>query len=285
VIQPDRIRPLGGKSAIRTRGRDFVLYWMQAAQRVRDNHALTYAVRRANESGLPLVVCFGLAGGFPEANRRHYTFMLQGLVEVRNALTAAGIRFVLTRRPPPRAALDLAPGAAVIVTDRGYLRVQKKWRETVARDAPCSVIQVETEVVVPVEAVSAKEEYAAATLRRKLTPLLETYLQPLAATALDRSSLETDLEFVAAPEQGGGQDHDNPNRPTLRLPAGAMEMPATPGSNVFSPPCPSISPLRTCPRSGAASPKPGSSLRPFSGTACGTTGRPITTRPAPGHPI
>jgi len=210
MIHRERLQLLNDRPAA-ARAR-FVLYWMQAAQRVRDNHALTYAVRRANESGLPLVVCFGLAGGFPEANRRHYAFMLQGLAEVGRALAAAGIRFVLTRRPPPRAALDLAPGAAVIVTDRGYLRVQKKWRETVARDAPCPVIQVETEVVVPVEAVSAKEEYAAATLRRKLTPLLETYLQPLAATAPDRSSLETDLEreFVAVPERGGRQDHDPP---------------------------------------------------------------------------
>jgi len=118
MIHQERLRLLNDRPAA-ARAR-FVLYWMQAAQRVRDNHALTYAVRRANELGLPLVVCFGLAGGFPEANRRHYTFLLQGLAEVEKALAAAGVRFVLTRRPPPVAALDLAPGAAEIVTDRDW---------------------------------------------------------------------------------------------------------------------------------------------------------------------
>ena len=210
MIHQERLRLLNDRPAA-ARAR-FVLYWMQAAQRVRDNHALTYAVRRANELGLPLVVCFGLTGGFPEANRRHYTFLLQGLAEVEKALAAAGVRFVLTRRPPPVAALDLAPGAAEIVTDRGYLRIQKEWRDAVARAAPCPVIQVETEVVVPVEAVSSKEEYAAATLRRKITPLLEAYLQPLAATVPERSSLGTDLDLAGAPERGGGKDLDLPER-------------------------------------------------------------------------
>ena len=221
MIHDERIQVLRREARAGRSGGRYVLYWMQAAQRVRGNHALTYAVRRANELGLPMVVCFGLAAGFPEANLRHYTFMLQGLLEVRRELNARGIRFVLMRRPPAQAALELATGAAMIVTDRGYLRIQKEWRETVARGAPCQVIQVETEVVVPVAVASHREEYAAVTLRRKITPLLETYLQPLVETAAEKSSLETDLDLAITLDQGGGGGNPGVRQP---FPVGEDEM-------------------------------------------------------------
>jgi len=215
LIHPERLQKLNGLSwdAVPRRRARYVLYWMQAAQRVRDNHALTFAIRRANERRLPVVACFGLTDGFPEANLRHYLFMLQGLQEVERELTFRGIRFVLLRRSPAQAALALAPAAALLVTDRGYLRIQKQWRETVARAAPCPVIQVETEVVVPVAVVSPKEEYAAATLRRKILPCLDTYLQPLGETEPQHYSLEMELETAAAPPHGAGDDHHLPTGP------------------------------------------------------------------------
>ena len=48
-------------------------------------------------------------------------------------------------------ALDAGKDASLVITDRGYLRPQKKWREKVADEAGCFVIQVESDVVVPVE--------------------------------------------------------------------------------------------------------------------------------------
>jgi deoxyribodipyrimidine photo-lyase len=39
---------------------DYVLYWMQSSQRAEQNHALEYAVQRANEMGQRLLVVFGL---------------------------------------------------------------------------------------------------------------------------------------------------------------------------------------------------------------------------------
>ena len=42
-----------------------VVYWMQRAQRGRDNHALDVAVHVANELGLPLVVYFAGMATFP----------------------------------------------------------------------------------------------------------------------------------------------------------------------------------------------------------------------------
>ena len=56
-IQEERIRYLNDKDV---REGDYVLYWMQEAQRVEHNHALEYAVQRANELGRFLLVVFGL---------------------------------------------------------------------------------------------------------------------------------------------------------------------------------------------------------------------------------
>lgn len=63
--------------------------------------------------------------------------------------------------------------------DRGYLRIQKKWRRYVAQSLECPLIQVESEVVVPVQTASPKEEYSAATFRPKIQKKLDSFLHPL----------------------------------------------------------------------------------------------------------
>lgn len=168
----------------------FVLYWMQAAQRAQSNPALEYASARANELGVPLLAVFGLTADFPEANLRHYVFMLEGLRETQQALAKRGVRLIVRRQAPDQAALALADEACLLVTDRGYLCLQKQWRSSVARQAPCPVVQVETEVVTPVEVVSDKEEYAARTLRPRLHRQLTDYLHPLRQTRLQHTSLD-----------------------------------------------------------------------------------------------
>ena len=60
---------------------DYVLYWMQQSQRATHNPALEYAAAEANRLKLSLVVGFGLMDDYPEANARHYLFMLQGLAD------------------------------------------------------------------------------------------------------------------------------------------------------------------------------------------------------------
>ena len=103
MIQPTRIKSLNARDV---RKGEYVLYWMQASQRAECNHALEYAVRRANELRLPVIVFFGLADGFPEANERAYAFMLEGLADVRAALERKGIRFVVRRAAPDERPVD-----------------------------------------------------------------------------------------------------------------------------------------------------------------------------------
>lgn len=175
----------------------FVLYWMQASQRVEYNHALEYAIDRANELGLPVVVFFGLTEHFPEANRRHYLFMLQGLAEVERGLHERRVKLVVRRGSPELEIVPVARGAALVVVDCGYLRIQRGWRTYVAKRLQCPLIEVESDVIVPVDTVSHKEEYSAATLRRKLSLLLFHFLQPLAPREPRVSSLELNIPGVS----------------------------------------------------------------------------------------
>jgi deoxyribodipyrimidine photo-lyase len=176
MIQPERIKVLNNKPV---RDGQYVLYWMQAAQRAEDNHALEYAIRKANELKKPVVVFFGLTEGFPEANQRHYHFMLEGLREVRKLLEAKGIQMVIQRQSPDAGAVECAKAAALIVVDAGQLRIQKKWRKTVATQVGCTFYEVETNLIVPIEQASIKENFSAGTFRPRITKQLDHYLVPL----------------------------------------------------------------------------------------------------------
>jgi deoxyribodipyrimidine photo-lyase len=190
-IQPERVQTLN--DAEDRRGK-FVLYWMQQSQRADCNHALEYAIDEANARELPVVAVFGITDDFPGANLRHYAFMLEGLKRSQQALKQRKIKLVVRHRSPEEAALELVADAALLVCDRGYLRVQKVWRDRVAERAPCRVVQVESDVVVPVETASDKEEYAARTIRPKIHRHLERFLVPLRLRTPKRSSLRMRFE-------------------------------------------------------------------------------------------
>ena len=184
-IQEERIQQLNDQEV---KDGAYVLYWMQNSQRTEYNHALEYAVQQANELEQRLLVCFGLMDDYPEANARHYTFMLEGLQEVETSLKERNIKFVVQKGSPDEVALRLGEDASLIVCDRSYLRKQREWRETVADKAKCRVVQVETDVVVPVELVSDKKEYAARTIRPKIQKHLYKFLVELNTTPVDKSS-------------------------------------------------------------------------------------------------
>ncbi|HEY0128243.1 MAG TPA: deoxyribodipyrimidine photo-lyase [Rubrobacteraceae bacterium] len=172
------------------RSGDYVLYWMQSSQRAEYNHALEYAIQRANDLGQRLLVVFGLTDDYPEANLRHYAFMLEGLKDVQEALSERGIKLAVRRGPPDEVTLEAGEGASLIVTDRGYMRPQRRWRERVAEEASCLLTQVETDVVVPVELASSKQEHAARTLRPKIGEYLEDFLVALNPTKPENESLD-----------------------------------------------------------------------------------------------
>ncbi|WP_293904062.1 deoxyribodipyrimidine photo-lyase [Phenylobacterium sp.] len=191
MIQPSRIKILHDAPARRDGA--YVLYWMQQSQRAGFNPALEYAVEAANDLDLPVLVCFGLAA-FPEANARHYGFMLEGLAEVERRLAARGIAFVIRKSPPHDLARALSAEAALVVCDRGYLKIQRAWRARLQADIACRLVQVEGDVVVPVEVASTKHEYAARTLRPRLHRVWEDYIDDLEERPLRRRAASLRVE-------------------------------------------------------------------------------------------
>lgn len=173
AIEIERIKLLNNLPA--RPEKKYVLYWMQQSQREDVNHALEYAIEQANNLCLPLLVVFGLTDSFPEANVRHYFFMLQGLQEVEERLRIRNIGFVVIRGSPPEVAINYSKDAAILICDQGYLRHQKLWRKVVSESCSCMVIQVESDIVVPVEVASEKPEFAARTIRRKIHLLLHDF--------------------------------------------------------------------------------------------------------------
>lgn len=182
--------------------RPVVLYWMQAAQRERCNHALEYAVLAANELKKPLVVWFGLCPDYPGATARAYAFMLEGIARTAQALQARGIGFVCHACALPDGLAHMSDEAGLIVTDRGTMPHQHAWRQQAAGDAPCRFVQVETETVVPVEWASQKEEYAARTLRPRIQRQLERFLIPLRRTRVIRKADTLDLDSLDVTDPG-----------------------------------------------------------------------------------
>ncbi len=170
----------------------YVLYWMQAAQRTEYNHALEYAIREANRLRLPLLVYFGLTD-YPEANQRHYRFMLEGLVETIATLSALGATPVVRLEAPVKGVARLAKNAALTIFDRGYTKIQRQWRRNVLPEITCKVVEIETEVIVPVETASHKEQYTAGTLRPKINHVKDKYLVPLKKHGL-KNSAKLDIE-------------------------------------------------------------------------------------------
>lgn len=168
----------------------YVLYWMQASVRAEWNPALERAVCEANRLEKPLLVCFGLTDDYPDASARHYRFLVEGLVAARTGLERRNIKLVVRVGHPPDVARSLAEDACSVVVDRGYLRHLREWRKSFIKRVRTPVAAVEGNLVVPVETVSDKREYAARTIRPKLHEQLERFMVPTHTNLVDRSSLD-----------------------------------------------------------------------------------------------
>jgi deoxyribodipyrimidine photo-lyase len=159
---------------------NYILYWMQQAQRVHFNHALDHAIQMANQYNLPVLVYFGLTSGYPDANIRHYQFMLEGLKEVKDTLAKFHISFVLKLDSPEIGILPLMEHAHTLVMDMGYLKHQVRWRKDVVTYADQNFMDikidiVDTDMIVPVHVASDKAEYGAYTLRPKIKRLYQEF--------------------------------------------------------------------------------------------------------------
>ncbi|XP_035526384.1 deoxyribodipyrimidine photo-lyase isoform X1 [Morone saxatilis] len=175
-----RLRFLSDTEKIK-QGSEGVLYWMLRDHRVQDNWALVHAQRLAVEENLPLHVCVCLHVPESELSTlRHYSFMLKGLEEVAKECKALDIQFHLLHG----SAGDVLPGfvsdrsLGTVVTDFSPLREPLQWVEDLKKRLPKDIplMQVDAHNIVPCWVASPKLEYAARTIRGKITKLLPEFL-------------------------------------------------------------------------------------------------------------
>ena len=207
----------------------YVVYWMQESMRAYENPALEYAIRWANDLEKYCVVVFTLIDDFPEANLRHYKFLIEGLKEASDRITERGLKFVLLHGPRVKLITKFVDDHEVcaVVTDRSYTRHERKWRSDAAGKLSVPLVQVEGNVVVPVETASDKQEYAARTIRKDIMSKLDDFVGETHETKPDKPSknvsLKSDLELSSVDNVLDKMKIDRDVKPSPDLIGGTSE--------------------------------------------------------------
>jgi deoxyribodipyrimidine photo-lyase len=183
----DRVRRLNDRPV--PDGSKYVLYWAQMNRRATANHALAYAIDLANRQALPLVVYEGLTCGYPYANDRLHSFILEGVPGNAKRFRALGAAYVFHLRrkqsDPNNAFYRVAADAAAVITDDYPTFIPVKHNASAPSKIACPYLAVDSSCVVPMNR-HEKREYAAYTIRPKITKLLPEYLKPVEAPKLKR---------------------------------------------------------------------------------------------------
>ena len=173
-----RTRPISG---------DFVLYWIQATLRSRENPALNHAAATANELGLPLVVYQGLRPDYPWASDRLHTFILESAADLATGFESRGIPYGFylerTRREDggpaePSPLLALARRAAVVVTDYFPTFIVPRQTRRLRERIEAPVVAVDACTIVPMASISRQHKTARG-FRTEALAALPHHLHPV----------------------------------------------------------------------------------------------------------
>ena len=182
IIRSERIRNLTPQRPI-PEGSGPVVYWINRDRRRDDNWALLYAQHVALERKVPLIAVFCLVPTFLDATIRQYDFMIRGLEELEQDLRAVNIDTQILLGTPTDVLLPFLArtSPSLLVTDFEPLRIKRQWLNDVINGSTVPVHQVDAHNIVPCWIASPKLEFAAYTIRPKITRLLETYLEEFPA--------------------------------------------------------------------------------------------------------
>eukprot|EP00186_Timspurckia_oligopyrenoides_P003136 CAMPEP_0182444954 /NCGR_PEP_ID=MMETSP1172-20130603/3244_1 /TAXON_ID=708627 /ORGANISM="Timspurckia oligopyrenoides, Strain CCMP3278" /LENGTH=4512 /DNA_ID=CAMNT_0024640631 /DNA_START=1 /DNA_END=13539 /DNA_ORIENTATION=- len=167
-----QVNELGPRPTVESGGSaQYVLYVANRTCRVHHNDSLELAKALANRAGLPLIYLYTIDLYFyQQGSKRHVNFLLEGLAEVKNSLSDAGVKLVLRIDPAHfggsgRGGVSVigdeeyeitgfSSRAWAIVMDRGHLKYEREVAARIAAYAGCSVVDFENRLVIPVEDIS-----------------------------------------------------------------------------------------------------------------------------------
>lgn len=197
MAQPDDLR-LHFTGRTRPVPGEFVLYWLQVTMRATENFALNYAIERANELGVPLLVYQGLRPDYPWASVRIHTFILESAIDLCAQFARRGIQYVFHLErdqiipreewsPESRRArversplVQLARRSSLVVTDfypTFIVPRQTRKLRSILSEAGCRVplVAVDSATVVPM-AYFTQAFVTARAIRPRLEEALPHYL-------------------------------------------------------------------------------------------------------------
>ncbi|MCB1172493.1 MAG: deoxyribodipyrimidine photolyase [Leptospiraceae bacterium] len=142
---------------------------MQINRRLAYNHALDYAVARANQLQLPLLIYEGLRTDYPWASDRLHTFILQGMAENRAAMRRRKLNYFgfaeqfagqgrgLVRR--------LSRDAALVVSDEFPVFIMPEHNRRVSQWIQVPYYTIDANGILPMR-LSAKDSWSAFIFRK-----------------------------------------------------------------------------------------------------------------------
>jgi deoxyribodipyrimidine photo-lyase len=172
----------------------YIVYWMNHSQRAHFNHSLEFAIDLSNKYKKPLLVYFPVTDKYRFSNIRYYKFMLEGVLEAKRDIEKRGIKFSIEKvNNIKEAILNLVDNALALVIDKSYLKFYRNLNNKIIQESRISVFEVESDVIIPVEIVSNKQEPYAHLIRQKIYGMIDKFLIPLKHRKVEINSLNYDF--------------------------------------------------------------------------------------------
>jgi len=178
-----------------------IIYWMNRDQRVDDNWAILDAQAKASELKQPLIVVFCISKKLTSSinfkTDRHFLFMKQGLLVVRERLKKLNIPFIIRNGEADVELVKIIKEvkASHLFVDFNPLRDAQTMVNNVKAKINISMFEVDAHNVIPAFYVTNKQEWGAYTLRPKVHKLLDKYLTefpPVLKQAKTNLNIESD---------------------------------------------------------------------------------------------
>lgn len=154
-----------------------VVYLMNRDQRTIDNHALSFAQSLALKEKQELVVLFILDSESKKYNNRQIPFMIQGLQQVAEDLEHFHINFQLLEGNTISILTEFLNSHKIgtVVLDFSPLKAEKAVKENLTSHFDVNIYEVDAHNIVPCWVASDKREFAAYTIRSKISKQLNIY--------------------------------------------------------------------------------------------------------------
>jgi deoxyribodipyrimidine photo-lyase len=170
----------------------YVLYHMALSPRVENNEALAFAIKKANSLEKKLIVSSSLKkkAGFS----KHQKFEIEGLKEVFKDLKKIKIKHLLFKGDIESIPKKFTKDVCALIVEKAFLKEDQSKQKKLIKKTDCPVWEVDNNLVVPVDTTSDKREYAARTIRPKITKKYSEYLTLTKLPKLENSSLKSKVK-------------------------------------------------------------------------------------------